>query len=148
MKKMTLFLVMASLSVACFAFGAKGHKKGGDGSYGRQNCAPGQMCEQRFGKGQRFDGNFRMFQNLDLTDAQKEKIQAIHKKNRDQIFELRTEIQKAKIDQRVCLKDNDFSKAKKYASDISKAESKIEQKRIDMMEDCYNVLTKEQKSKL
>ncbi len=147
MKRLSLFFVMISLSVACFAFGAKDGKMGGNRP--QRQGEFGQRAEQCDTKCQEFKKRRpRMYENLDLSDAQKEKMQKIHKAHRDEVFELRTDVQKAKIDQRVNLKNQNFSKAKSNAKNISELEDKIELKRIEMMEKSYNVLTKEQKAKL
>ncbi len=136
-------MVMVSLSVACFAFGPKERKEGCAGD----DCRPRQKGEnsQRMGKR---GMEPRMFESVDLTPEQKDKMQEIRKAHRDQMFELRTEIQKAKIEEKVSLHKHDFNKAKKYAKSINATEGKIKLDRIEMMEECYNVLTKEQKAKL
>jgi len=148
MKRVILFMMMLSLSAACFAFGPKDGRKNWNGHFRKgRDCGPSQRCETspRFEKR---DMEPRMYEFLDLSAEQKKQMQTIRKKHRDQMFDLRTDIQKAKIDKRISLKKHDFDKAKKHVKAINQTNGKIQQKRIEMMEDCYNVLTKEQKAKL
>ncbi len=147
MKKLCLFFVIVSLSATCFAFGAKDGKMEGkrpqrQGEFRQKS----EQCDDQCQKLER--RRPRMFENIELTAEQKEKMEAIHKAHRDEVFSLRTDVQKAKIDQRVNLKNQDFSKAKSNAKNINELEGKIEQSRIEMMKKSYDMLTKEQKAKL
>ena len=142
MKKFGFILMALCIATSAFAFGPDGdgnkHKNNGRNRDGHQ------MMDKKSGMCSRYS----MFDDVDLSQEQKDKMKAIRKKNRDQVFEIDTDIQKAKIDKRVNMKKHDFAKAKSNVKKISELRGKKEALKIDMMQDCYNVLTKEQKAKL
>ncbi len=142
MKKFGFIIMVLCLATSAFAFGPNDddgkHKNIGKHENGRQ------PMERRFDH----CSEFPMGCDVELTQEQKDKMSDIHKKHRDEVFDIRTDIQKTKVDQRVNLKKHDFAKAKANAKKINALRGQIEDLKIDMMEDCYNVLTKEQKAKL
>ncbi|MEA2104585.1 MAG: Spy/CpxP family protein refolding chaperone [Candidatus Cloacimonadota bacterium] len=94
------------------------------------------------------DPIFLLFQILDLTDAQEEKIIGYSTKSRKDIVQLKADIQVLQIDKRVALKNENYKKVKKLIDQISVKKASIEKSRINLKEDISKMLTAEQKEEL
>ena len=88
-----------------------------------------------------------MCENLDLDDAQQDKIEKFRSAHRKEMIELKADIEIKLVDKRDAMKDQDFAKIKKITSEIFKLKETIALKNIDQHEKIWNILTTKQQEK-
>jgi protein CpxP len=81
---------------------------------------------------------------VELTDAQKDQIHALQQKHQKWNIQNRADVETLQIDKREALKNKNFSLAKKLTNQISEKRNDAAIKRIELHEDVWNLLTKEQ----
>jgi Spy/CpxP family protein refolding chaperone len=105
-----------------------------------QNCEmnkPGMQKEQM--------GKMEMKDELKLTDKQKDDIEKLRVNHRKEVIVIQSEIKTRNIDKMQALENADFAKAKTISKEIFDRQSQIAQKRIELHENIYKLLTAEQK---
>jgi len=88
-----------------------------------------------------------MLQELDLSDAQKEKIDGYISSHKKQMIELKADIDIKMVDKHDAAKDHDFSRMKKIVSEVMELKKDMALKQIDHHENIWNILTLEQQEK-
>lgn len=90
----------------------------------------------------------RMIDQLDLTDAQIDKINDLRKEHQTKIVELKADVGKLQIDLKEANRNTDFKKAKSINDKIYKKKGEIAKKRIELNEKIFNQLTEGQQEKI
>ncbi|MCF7857762.1 MAG: Spy/CpxP family protein refolding chaperone [Candidatus Cloacimonetes bacterium] len=86
-------------------------------------------------------------ENLDLTDAQKDKIAVLRAAHQKKMIQFNADIDTKRVDKRAAMMDNDFAKQKKITGNIFDSKKQSALQRIDHHEAIWNILTPEQKLK-
>lgn len=113
---------------------------------GRMHQGPGMNkrggdCEMR---GERGGFGPMMFEELDLSKEQIEKIEQIKVKYRKMNIDLDAEKEKLQIDKHQAMQDMNFSEAKNIVKKISDVRLKTQNARIDEMTEITKMLSKDQ----
>jgi protein CpxP len=95
-------------------------------------------------------GEGRIFSQLDLTDAQKEQIKAIHEKNRESLRPLMEQIRAKRQEIRQASEGGTVNEAlvSQKLSEIAPLEAKMMAERARIHQETLSVLTPEQRTKL
>jgi len=133
MKKTALILTLVLVTGLVFAFHGEG--KEGRNEHGKKG---GMQKEMMMG---------RMMEALELSDAQKNKIEALNFEHKKQMIEVKAELETLQLDKREAMKDNDFAAAKKLNSKIFDTKEEIANARLDLKEKIMKELTPEQQEK-
>ena len=98
----------------------------------------------------RHGGGGRMFSKLDLTDAQKEQIKAIHEKNRESMRPLMEQIRAKRQEIRQANAGGTVDEAlvSQKLAEIAPLEAKMMAERARIHQETLSVLTPEQRTKL
>jgi len=89
-----------------------------------------------------------IFDELDLSDKQQDKINKIRTENRKQIIKLNSDLEILRIDKKEAMKNNNFAEAKKINGKISELHLQKNNAKVTTKEAVWNELTKEQQKKL
>lgn len=136
MKKIIVTLVLvAGIVAGLAAFDGMNH-----GNWGQNRNQNGMMMN-RPGWG---DQTRLLCEKIELTDAQKDKIESLRLAHQKEMIQLDTEIKVLKLDQRAAMQNQDFAKAKKLIGKIYELKEKKELKKIEHFEAVWNELTPEQ----
>ena len=141
MKRIVFTIVLAVGIVAMLsAFDGRKELKNRD-------FVPGhQMCQKNMNKQPDMDFGW-ILQKLDLSDAQKKKIEDTQIKHQKAMIQLEADIDILKLDKQAAMMENDFAKMKKVAGNIYDLKKTAALKRIEQQEAVWNVLANEQKTK-
>jgi len=93
------------------------------------------------------DGYQMMCEELELTDTQKEQMEALRINNKKEMIVAESEFKLLEIDKRSALRDKNFKQSKKLTGDIFKIKQEMAEKRIEQQEQRWNILTAEQQEK-
>ena len=104
--------------------------------YPQNNYAP---------KGERVRG--KMFEKLNLTDAQKDKIEQLRLKNQEEMIDLRADMQKKRLAIKELKLKGNYSRADyiNLVKDLNASRDKISTARANHRMDVYEMLTDQQK---
>ena len=137
MKKLTLILVVVLLaSTALMAFEHEG-----------RSSHPGMMMGE---KGQHRDMGMKFLMiadKLELSDELKAEIVKIHENNRKKIIRIKADIEILRIDKKAAMRVHDFKLQKKINEQISAKNLKMKNNRVEVHEQVWNKLSKEQQEK-
>lgn len=112
------------------------HQRGERGDHGDRG--------QQMGKNRQGMPLAGILNELELTDAQKDQIEALGLQDQKWNIQNRADVETLKIDKREALRKKDFNKAKKLTNQISDKRNGAAIKRIELHENIWNLLTKEQ----
>ena len=88
-----------------------------------------------------------MLKELDLTDAQQDKISGFMSAHKKEMIELKADIDIKLVDKHDAMKDHNFSKLKKITADVFEIKETMAIKKIEHHESIWNILTTEQQEK-
>lgn len=162
MKKMTLLLTLAAaMLTVTFAqatatdmkpgreFNIEKHMIRGEEMpmMGRMHQGKGQKGGYCGMRGERGGFGPMMFEELDLSKEQIEKIEQIKIKYRKMNIDLDAEKEKLQIDKHQAMQDLNFSEAKNIIKKVSDVRLKVQNARIDEMAEITKLLSKDQVEK-
>jgi Spy/CpxP family protein refolding chaperone len=92
-------------------------------------------------------GNGNRFENLNLTDSQKEKVQVLRENHLNQVNNLRDELDRLRIDKRALMRSKDIDRSKVMAHEKKMIElrEQIALSRMEFRLDVYELLDDKQK---
>ncbi|HEX37305.1 MAG TPA: hypothetical protein ENG70_00340 [Candidatus Cloacimonetes bacterium] len=118
----------------------------------------GKQMMQREGKGKmehpmkKCDASmgfpFWMADELELSDDQIDQVMDFLAQSKKQIIDLKADIDKLEIDQRIALKDEDFKAAQKLVDQIYAKKADIAKEHINVKEKVHSILTQDQIEKM
>ena len=88
-----------------------------------------------------------MLKELDLTDAQQDRISGLMSAHKKEMIELKADIDIKLVDKHDAMKDHDFAKLKKITSSVFEVKETMATKKIENHESIWNILTSEQQDK-
>ncbi len=88
-----------------------------------------------------------MLKELDLTDAQQDRISGLMSTHKKEMIQLKADIDTKLVDKRDAMKDHDFNKIKKITSQIFDLKESMELNKIENHEKIWNILTPQQQEK-
>lgn len=138
MKKTALILALVLVVGIVFAFHGEGREEGkaeGQGHDGMRGEMHGEMMMGR------------MMETLELTDAQKDKIETLNFEHKKQMIATRAELKTLELEKREALKDDNFAAAKKLNIKIFDKKAEIANARLELKENIMKELTPEQQEK-
>lgn len=140
MKRIIVTLVLAAGIVAALAAfeGNQEHEGWGMKPHGKM------MNNENMGHRGIGDGLGMMCEKLDLSDAQKEKVQELKTSHQKQMIQLHADIEILLVDQKVAAMDQNFKAMKKITGQIFDLKEKIALEKIDHQEAVWNEFTPEQ----
>ena len=134
MKKTVLILTLVLAAGLVFAFHGEGKgEKRFEGK--RHNDMQKEMMMEH------------MMEALELSDAQKDKVETLTFEHKKQMIEVRAELETLLLEKKEAMKDNDFAAAKKLNAKIFDKKEEIANARLDLKDDIMNELTPEQQEK-
>lgn len=93
------------------------------------------------------EGYDMMCEELELTDKQKDEIEAFQIENQKEMVDLQADLKKLVIDQKAAHRDHDFAKIRSLTKKIFQLKEDLALQRIELKEKRWNILTEEQKEK-
>ncbi|MCB0334394.1 MAG: periplasmic heavy metal sensor, partial [Bdellovibrionales bacterium] len=108
----------------------------------------GQHLREKF-RGRMDQGKERLFEELNLSDEQKQTLKGIKENWREKVTDVREKLQTAKNELRTSLRDPDqgSSEARPLLDRVTHLSSKLNEARIAMLLEIKDQLTKEQRAK-
>lgn len=98
-------------------------------------------------QGRMYDGFENMCEELELTDEQIEKMEALQISSKKDMINTGAELKILEINKRTAMKNKDFKQARAITKEIFKLKEQIAIKRIENQEKRWNILTPEQQEK-
>lgn len=152
MKKMTLLMTLtAAILMMTFAQATATDMKPGREINIEKHMIRGEempmMRKMHHNPGQRGGFGPMMFEELDLSKEQIEKIEQIKIKHRKMNIDLDAEKEKLQIDKHQAMQDMNFSEAKNIVKKISDVRLKGQNAKIDEMAEMTKLLSKDQLEK-
>jgi len=145
-------IIRVLVLVVMAAFGslllAQNHQNCEMNQPGMQQEHMGKMEMNKSGNQQDQMCKMEMKDELKLTDKQKDDIEKLRVNHRKEVIVIQSEIKTRNIDKMQALENADFAKAKSLTKEIFDRQSVIAQKRIELHENIYKLLTAEQKDVL
>ncbi|MCF7792891.1 MAG: Spy/CpxP family protein refolding chaperone [Candidatus Cloacimonetes bacterium] len=139
MKRIIVTLVLVvGIAAALAAFDGMGERNGWQG---RKNQKMMNQEMQHHGMGNPMG---MLCENLDLTDAQKDKIDELKIAHDKKMIQLHADEKILQVDKKTAMMDQDFAKVKKLTDKIYDRKKDIALAKIDHHEDVWNELTPEQ----
>ena len=139
MKKLAITLVMIiGIVVAMSAFERDCDEMG----KGRKQYDKGMGHHDRNMMQKDGDHFGMMCEDLDLDDAQQDKIEKFRSAHRKEMIELKADIEIKMVDKRDATRDKNFAKMKKITSEIFSLKESIALKKIEQHEKIWNISNK------
>lgn len=105
------------------------------------------MMEKNMNRQHDMGGFGWMLESLELTDAQKKKIDELQLKHKKAMIQLDADIEILIVDKISTMQEHDFAKVKKITGSIFDLRKNVAVKQIEHLEAMWNVLTPEQQQK-
>lgn len=142
--KRTVLIVLALLVISVLA--AQGiHGKKQMDCEKHQNGRMERM--ERGHKGNHGDRMMHIMKQLELTDEQKDKMEDMQIERHKENIAKKAEIETKEVDANVARKNMDFKELKKITNEIFELKKEMKLSQIDHMQNCWNLLSDEQKEK-
>ncbi len=142
MKSITM--IIAIMLIASTALVAQGHGMGNN--CGEMNHKQGHHNFQGRGmKGGHGDGMGFALKELNLSEDQQSKIDALNLNHKKEMIDLKADLKKMELEKHSAMKDANFDKAKSVTEKIFDKKAEIAKKRISLHESIYKILTPEQR---
>lgn len=143
-KVIVIAALIVGLTAVLTAFDGMENGRRWQGEY-QQNrmMRNGKMEQHRHGNELGF-----LCKNLDLTDAQKNKIETISSDHQKNMIQLNADIDILRIDEKNAMQEHDFTEAKKVVSKIYNLKEKMQLQKIDHQKAIWNELTEDQQKKM
>lgn len=144
MRRISLILIVIILaSTSLFAWEHENHNRL------EQKKQEHKIYPRKSGNGEQreFGMKLEMLEELDLSDAQLEKMGSIKTSHRKQQIRLKADLEILQIDKKEALKKKQFADAKKVNAEISKLKLQMSNAKIDQQAAIWDELTEKQQEK-